>query len=188
MQIEAVEPGLSGPTNKPRRPCATLFGECLPKLVSPVCRKNGFFSAGLVLDWSNIVGEKYAKECRPLRVSGKFPHCCLHVGASRATAVQLTYVVPQLLERIRQYFGRSVIETIRFVNCDFSGVTNIVLKTAGSQRDRIPQNPPQDSHINETGLYAPLATALNRLAFAIESDQQPGTSVRSPIDALGSRS
>jgi hypothetical protein len=139
-----------------------LIGNCLQGVVAPVYRKNGFFSAKLILDWSKIVGEQYAEECCPLRISGVHPHCCLHIGASRSAAAQLVYVVPQLLERIRQYFGRVVVEEVRFVDC--VAIPKPVKKKA------VPT-----PVIVASGLvaYPPLDAALQRLNFAIQQEQCP---------------
>ncbi|MDR1207902.1 MAG: DUF721 domain-containing protein [Holosporales bacterium] len=157
---------------EPRRQCcSTFFGKCLPKIVSPVCRKNGFFSAGLVLDWGNIVGDKYSKECRPVRISGIPPRCCLYVGASRSAAVQLVYVVPQLLERIRQYFGKNIIETIRFVDYEIPENPSFEA-TRPRQRKAFSIVDSSMTIPENSGMYPPLGDALNRLAFAIEAEAQ----------------
>ena len=95
---------------------ARTIGKSLRPVVTSICKKKGFFYAELILDWTKIVGESYSRECRPLRVSGQKPHCCLYIGASRAVSAQMVYDVPTLLERIQQYFGCKIVETIKFID------------------------------------------------------------------------
>ncbi|MDR1907807.1 MAG: DUF721 domain-containing protein, partial [Holosporales bacterium] len=151
------------------------LGRYLNKLVAPIYKKNGFFSAELILDWKNIVGEIYSKQCRPVRISGLRPHCCLYIGASKSVAAQLTYVVPQLLERIRLYFGSAVVESIRFVD-DFMGSDLSAEPNANPPPVNDDQQGAQDCEptvLSEDlqSVYPPLAFALNRLDAAIERDR-----------------
>ncbi|MDR1597599.1 MAG: DUF721 domain-containing protein [Holosporales bacterium] len=152
------------------------LGAHLRKVVAPAYKKSGFFYAGLILDWSKIVGPRYGSMCRPIRVSGKTPHCCLYVGASRSTATQLAYVTPQLIERIRQYIGNSAIETIRFVD-DFvdSNDVRTPQHAANVRTDAHTGDVAQNANASDGGIvpedlpeYAPLSEALLRLNASIE--------------------
>jgi hypothetical protein len=103
------------PPKTPRKSFGcNILAQSINKVVSPIYKRNGFFYAGIIIDWDKIVGEQYSKLCQPLRVSGEKPNCCLYIEASKAVAAQMVYVVPNVLDRIHQYFGYKIFEKIKF--------------------------------------------------------------------------
>ncbi|MDR0624859.1 MAG: DUF721 domain-containing protein [Holosporales bacterium] len=92
-------------------------GQSLREVVAPICKRQGFFRAELLLDWEKIVGADFAV-CKPVRLSpGSFKGgSVLYVSAPQAVAVQMVYLVPVILERIRMYFGTNTISEIKFIN------------------------------------------------------------------------
>jgi hypothetical protein len=81
------------------------------ELVSPVCQKQGFIKASLVLDWPEILGA-FSAYCIPLKISFPYNQSTngrLYVRTTSAMATELTYLEPTILERINQYFGYKAI-------------------------------------------------------------------------------
>lgn len=69
-------------------------------------QNHAFFAA-----WSKVVGEHLSRSTRPLRVNGT----TLVVWVENAVLLHhLSYLVPRLLERVRDYAPGSTIDAIRF--------------------------------------------------------------------------
>jgi hypothetical protein len=140
-----------------------ILGKSVSKIAAPLYRRNGFFSAGIIVDWNKIVGEQYCKLCQPLRISGEKPNCCLYIEASKAVASQMVYVVPNILDRIHQYFGDKIFEKIKFFE-NYSKKTDLSLQEEKTQRPkRIPSAAALPKIEYESIEYAPLVRALEKL-------------------------
>jgi hypothetical protein len=129
-----------------------LVGQNLRKIVTPIYRKQDFFHAELILDWRKIVGEKFA-EAQPIKISGS-PALgyCLFLKSTPSLSSQMIYFLPNILERIHQYFGKNFIKNVRFVNVSCIEGKN----EATAQR--------QFTSINIDISYPPLKIALENLA------------------------
>ncbi|MDR2464124.1 MAG: DUF721 domain-containing protein [Holosporales bacterium] len=147
-------------TKRKKQYGSTSICNVISCVVAPVYKKNGFLHAELILDWTKIVGDVFSKQCRPIRISGIHPHCCLYIGAPRSVAVQMVYIVPQLIERIHVYFGFSVIENIRFIDDHFSAQTTAIKK------------PVEEIYVQDEMFveYVPLSMALSKLNYCIKSE------------------
>lgn len=142
---------------------ARSVGKSLKRIVNPIYKKNGFFYAEFVLDWSRIVGSSYSQNCRPLRISGMKPHCCLYIGTSRSMATQLTYSIPLLLERIHQYFGCKIIESIKFMD-DYTFSSFTPQEKRASKKSG---QPIYADLIDQSVSYEPLSFALKKLGSCL---------------------
>lgn len=141
-----------------------VVGRHLRGIVTPIYRQTGIAYAELILDWRTIAGPVYGQETRPLRVTGTFPHRCLHIGASRALAAMMVYEVPQLLERIHQYFGKQIVDRIKFEE-DYQRRE----ETPSAEPEPIPQRlAPTLQEALSTVPYPPLVQALERLGQRLE--------------------
>lgn len=90
----------------------TRVGSLVNKLVTPACQKQGFVQASILLDWSQIVGAKFAETCLPVKVTfpyGQRQNGRLHVQVSSGLAPELSFLEPMILERINRYFGYGAI-------------------------------------------------------------------------------
>ncbi|MBI1954334.1 MAG: DUF721 domain-containing protein [Proteobacteria bacterium] len=85
------------------------------RLVTPLCHKQGFVHAQIILNWSSIVGEHFARLCSPLKLT--FPYKdrsqgCLYLTAPSVLSLELHFQQDQILEKINQYFGYKAIHKI----------------------------------------------------------------------------
>ncbi len=91
-----------------RRGGPRALAAMLPKIARPAFGKRGFVEAGVLTDWSVIVGSVLAAETRPMRLS--FPRGArvdgtLQIRVTSAFATELQHLAPLVIERINRYFG-----------------------------------------------------------------------------------
>ncbi|MAA96906.1 MAG: hypothetical protein CMN87_14490 [Stappia sp.] len=104
---------------------ARPIGDLIGKTLERSCRRRGFAAADLVVDWPDIVGERYAGKVQPLRVDWpRVPEgvsdpeaqpATLVVQTDGATALLLTHDIGQVVERINTFFGWGAIGRIRIL-------------------------------------------------------------------------
>ncbi len=102
--------------NPPRFSKASPIGAFVKNIVQPICQRQGFVSAAIILDWEKIVGPHFAKLCRPQKIA--FPYKmkkggCLHVVASSAMALAIAYEKNLILEKVNQFYGYIAITELR---------------------------------------------------------------------------
>lgn len=88
----------------------------LPQIAGKALGKHGLAEAGLVADWSAIVGERLAADTLPVKLAfprGERRDGTLHIKVAGALALELQHLSPQLLERINGYLGYRGVERIR---------------------------------------------------------------------------
>lgn len=164
-----AQPGGLRPVTR-ARPLADLIGSTLDR----ACRKRGFAAADLVLDWPDIVGERYAGKVQPLRV--EWPRAAsdalepdprpatLVVQTDGATALFLAHDLDQVIERINGFFGWSAIGRIRILQRPLSPPRRVAPKplrplSAAEERDLAQRIAPLDG--------TRLGAALERLGRAV---------------------
>lgn len=98
-------------------------------LLKDVKRRPAFLSAGIITDWPLIVGNDFAKFCQVERVvlarvvqqdlnnvasNQPAPNNLgkIYISTVSAFATQISYLAPQLLEKINRYFGYQAIGEI----------------------------------------------------------------------------
>ena len=91
--------------------------------IEPICRKRGFVSADIFINWSSIVGQRYAETVQPEKMvwprknnSNSKEPATLVVRTDSATSMFLEYEKTQFVERINSFFGWRAINQIRIVN------------------------------------------------------------------------
>ena len=96
----------------------TTVGKKLKNIIEPVYKNNGVKNAELFLNWKGIVGNEFSV-CKPVKISGnENTGYCLYVSANSVVSSQMVYYVPNVLERIYQYFGFKIIQNIKFLHID----------------------------------------------------------------------
>lgn len=91
---------------------AKILRNCITPLIEPICKKQGFVNASLILDWSKIVGNDFANLCQAVKVVfpfGKTTEGCLHLQTTSSMASVLTYQEPLILQKVNQYYGYQAI-------------------------------------------------------------------------------
>jgi hypothetical protein len=98
-----------------RRGRLQMVGAVLPRIAGKTLGKRGFGEAQLVQHWTEIVGERLAKDASPLKLS--FPRGgrrdgTLKLRVTPGIALEIQHDEPLLLERINGFFGYRVITRI----------------------------------------------------------------------------
>jgi len=88
------------------------IGAVLPRVAGRTLGKRGFGEAQLVRHWTEIVGERLARDASPLRLS--FPRGgrrdgTLKLRVAPGIALEIQHNEPLLLERINGFFGYRVV-------------------------------------------------------------------------------
>ncbi|MBY0281645.1 MAG: DUF721 domain-containing protein [Alphaproteobacteria bacterium] len=95
---------------------AKALRNCITPILEPICKKQGFVNASVILDWSKIVGGDFANLCQAVKVVfpfGKTVEGCLHVQATSSMASVITYQEPLILQKVNQYYGYQAITKLR---------------------------------------------------------------------------
>ncbi len=81
----------------------------LPRLTKQLTGKRGFAEAGLIEDWSSIVGKELSTQCLPVKLrypsQGVRNDGTLLVKADPAFALMIQQQTPQIIERVNSHFG-----------------------------------------------------------------------------------
>jgi hypothetical protein len=93
------------------KPLAELVEGC----IAPVLAKQGFAASDVVLAWPEIVGERLARHCEPVRLDwpggGRRRYdeavepATLVVRVTGAFALELQHMAPVVMERVNSHFG-----------------------------------------------------------------------------------
>ena len=96
--------------SKPRR-----IGKTARAVALPALRKRGFAEARIATRWPEIIGQDLANQTLPEKLTRGQGGGTLTLRASGAAALELTYLTPQILERINTYFGFQAVARLRLV-------------------------------------------------------------------------
>jgi len=95
---------------------ARSLAQLVPKLARATIGKRGFAEAGLLSDWSAVVGHEIAEKALPERLDfprGERREGTLHLSVAGAWATTLQHLEPQLVERINSYFGYRAVARLK---------------------------------------------------------------------------
>jgi hypothetical protein len=105
----------------PRRP--VQLGEALGATIAPALRRQGFGEAEIVTAWPQIVGERLARVCAPMRLVwpagapkaalDQTPPAALAVRVVGAFAIELQHLAPLVVERINARLGWRCVDRLR---------------------------------------------------------------------------
>lgn len=159
------------------RPRAKPLADLLPEAMGPALASQGFTGSDIVASWAEIVGDRLAAYCAPIKVDwprrdrkaelDRRPEpATLVVRVEGAFALELQHLAPLVLERVNAHYG-------------WRCVGRLVLKqgrvTPRARRHADPQAPsaeaPRRVAAATTGIdTAPLAAALTRLGESVIGD------------------
>ena len=94
------------------------FKDTLPKNIIKIINKRGHIYSEILNNWKFIVGENLFKFCFPksYKNSNKFSVSTLLIMVKRGHEVDLEYSKKEIMERINNFFGDSVIKRIKFTS------------------------------------------------------------------------
>ena len=92
--------------------------DTLPKNIKKVINKRGQIYSETLNNWKNIVGENLFKFCYPksFKNSNKFGVSTLLIMVKRGHEVDLEYSKKEIIDRMNNFFGNTVVEKIKFTS------------------------------------------------------------------------
>ena len=96
------------------------FKDTLPKNVKKIINKKGHIYSETLNNWKYIVGEDLFKVCYPktFKNSNKFGVSTLVVMVKRGHEVDVEYSKKDILDKMNNFFGYSVVEKLKFISFD----------------------------------------------------------------------
>jgi len=90
----------------------------LPKNIVKVINKRGHIYSEILNNWKYMVGENLFKYCFPksYKNSNKFSVSTLLIMVKRGHEVDLEYSKKEIMDRVNNFFGDSVIKRIKFTS------------------------------------------------------------------------
>ena len=96
------------------------FKDTLPKNIKKIIKKKGHIFSETLNNWKYIVGDDLFKVCYPksFKNSNKLGASCLLIMVKRGHEVDMEYSKKQILDKMNNYFGYSVVEKLKLVSFD----------------------------------------------------------------------
>ena len=94
------------------------FRDTLPKKIKKIIDKKGHIYSETLNNWKYIVGDELFKYCYPksFKNSNKFGVSTLIVMVKRGHEVDLEYSKKEIMDRMNNFFGKTVVEKIKFTS------------------------------------------------------------------------
>ena len=111
------------------------FRDTLPKNIKKIINKKGHIYSETLNNWKYIVGEGLFKFCYPksFKNSNRFGVSTLLVMVKRGHEVDLEYSKKNIMDKMNNFFGYSVVEKLKFTSFDDE-------KKISSQDEKIREN------------------------------------------------
>ena len=92
------------------------FKDTLPKNIKKVINNRGHVYSQTLNNWKHIAGETLFKVCYPksFKNSNKFGVSTLLIMVKRGHEIDLEYSKKEIMDRINNFFGNTVIEKVKF--------------------------------------------------------------------------
>ena len=121
------------------------FKDTLPKNVKKIINKKGHVYSETLSNWKHLVGNELFKVCYPktFKNSNKFGVSTLVVMVKRGHEVDVEYSKKDILNKMNNFFGYSVVEKLKFISFDdeqemtSSSNTNIKNVAISKYQDKI---------------------------------------------------
>ena len=96
------------------------FKDTLPKNVKKIINKKGHVYSETLSNWKYLVGSQLFKICYPktFKNSNKFGVSTLVVMVKRGHEVDVEYSKKDILDKMNNFFGYSVVEKLKFISFD----------------------------------------------------------------------
>tara|TARA_B100000427_G_scaffold232671_1_gene195769 strand:+ start:210 stop:698 length:489 start_codon:yes stop_codon:yes gene_type:complete len=97
------------------------FKDTLPKNIKKVINKRGHIYSETLNNWKYIVGENLFKVCYPksFKNSNRFGVSTLLIMVKRGHEVDLEYSKKDIMDKMNNFFGYSVVEKLKFTIFDY---------------------------------------------------------------------
>jgi len=94
------------------------FKDTLPKNIKKVINNRGHVYSQTLNNWKHIAGETLFKVCYPksFKNSNKFGVSTLLIMVKRGHEIDLEYSKKEIMDRMNNFFGKTVIEKIKFTS------------------------------------------------------------------------
>jgi hypothetical protein len=107
---------MSPPISGSRRPWSQPLADFVPKLLDPAVARQGFGESALLLDWEEIVGERIAAICEPVRLQWPpggvkrdplepRPQAALVLRVEPGFGLEIQHLASVLIDRINAHLG-----------------------------------------------------------------------------------
>ena len=95
--------------------------DTLPKNIKKVINNRGQVYSEVLNNWKIIAGESLFKFCYPksFKSSNKFGTSTLLIMVQRGKEVDLEYSKKEIVDRMNNFFGKTVVEKIKFTSFDY---------------------------------------------------------------------
>ena len=95
--------------------------DTLPKNIKKVINNRGQVYSEILNNWKIIAGETLFKICYPksFKSSNKFGLSTLLIMVQRGKEVDLEYSKKEIIDRMNNFFGKIVVERIKFTSFDY---------------------------------------------------------------------
>jgi hypothetical protein len=100
---------------RPSRQKVKTLAELVDACIAPALAKQGFAASDVVIAWPEIVGERLARHCEPVRLEWpggsrrrydeEVEPATLVVRVTGAFALELQHMAPVVVERVNSHFG-----------------------------------------------------------------------------------
>ena len=96
------------------------FKDTLPKNVKKIINKKGHVYSETLSNWKYLVGSELFKICYPKKFknSNKFGVSTLVIMVKRGHEVDIEYSKKDILDKMNNFFGYSVVEKLKFISFD----------------------------------------------------------------------
>ena len=96
------------------------FRDTLPKNIKQIINKKGHIYSETLNNWKYIVGEGLFKFCYPksFKNSNRFGVSTLVVMVKRGHEVDVEYSKKEIIDKMNNFFGYSVVEKLKFISFD----------------------------------------------------------------------
>ena len=96
------------------------FKDTLPKNIKKIIKKKGHIFSETLNNWKYLVGDDLFKVCYPksFKNSNKLGVSCLLIMVKRGHEVDMEYSKKQILDKMNNYFGYSVVEKLKLISFD----------------------------------------------------------------------
>ena len=108
------------------------FRDTLPKKIKKIIDKKGHIYSETLNNWKYIVGDELFKYCYPksFKNSNRFGVSTLVIMVKRGHEVDLEYSKQEIMDKMNNFFGYSVVEKLKFTSFnDETKISNVETQT-----------------------------------------------------------